>query len=450
MADLSTAGPFALNGLSAADAAAKIAAGEITSEALVGDCLARIEAREAEVHAWAFLDPDYALEQATACDGETAAGARRGPLHGVPVGIKDILDTEDMPTGHGSVIYRGDRPGRDSACVAALRAAGAVILGKTVTTEFASPFPAETRNPHDAARTPGVSSSGSAAAVADFMVPLANGTQTGGSVIGPAGRCGVYGYKASLDGLDRGGIRHLKPNLDTLGLFARALPDIALMRAASHGRAAPATLDIPAGHTPRIGICRTFAWDQAAAPVVSAIATAAAILSDAGARVSEVTLPDYLREIEPDFPVISGVEGARALATEARDHLETFNPWSRERFADAAGVSEERYRQALANVAKGRAMLGALFADYDVFITPSHPDEAPADVTSVISAVFNRLWTQMYTPAIHLPLFAGPNNMPIGFQVIGPQDADDAAIAFAAWIDRCMKQALGDIPARTA
>ncbi len=447
MADLGSKGPFALNGLSATDAAAKIAGGEITSEALVADCLARIEAREGAVHAWAFIDPDYALEQARARDGAGDGENPRGALHGVPVGIKDILDTMDMPTGHGSPIYRGDRPGKDSACVAALRAAGAVILGKTVTTAFASPYPAETRNPHDATRTPGVSSSGSAAAVADYMVPLANGTQTGGSVIGPAGRCGVYGYKASLDGLDRGGIRHLKPNLDTLGLFARALPDIALMRAASHGRAEAAPLDIPAGHTPRIGICRTFAWDEAAAPVVAAIESAAAILSDAGARVAEVTLPDYLREIEPDFPVISGVEGARALAAEARDHLETFNPWSRERLKESAGVSEERYRRALANVAKGRAMLGALFADYDVFITPSHPDEAPQDVTSVISAVFNRLWTQMYTPAVNLPLFAGPNGLPVCFQVIGAKDTDDATLALAKWVDSHLREALGDVPA---
>ncbi len=307
MAELATKGPFALNALSATDAAAKIAAGEITSEALVADCLARIEAREGEVHAWAFIDPDYALEQARARDGARDGENPRGALHGVPVGIKDILDTNDMPTGHGSPIYRGDRPDKDSACVAALRAAGAVILGKTVTTAFACPYPAETRNPHDATRTPGVSSSGSAAAVADYMVPLANGTQTGGSVIGPAGRCGVYGYKASLDGLDRGGIRHLKPNLDTLGLFARSIPDIALMRAASHGRSEAASLDIPAGRAPRIGICRTPHWDDAGPPVAALFGTAADILANAGAEVSEATLPDYLQDIEPDFQIISGV-----------------------------------------------------------------------------------------------------------------------------------------------
>lgn len=439
MADLSTKGPFALNALSATDAAAKIAAGEITSEAMVADCLARIEAREGTVHAWAFIDPDYALEQARACD---AAGAPRGALHGVPVGIKDILDTKDMPTGHGSAIYRGDRPGKDSACVAALREVGAVILGKTVTTEFASPYPAETRNPHDITRTPGVSSSGSAAAVADFMVPLANGTQTGGSVIGPSGRCGVYGYKASLDGLDRGGIRHLKPNLDTLGLFARSIPDLALMRAASHGRTEAASLDIPAGHTPRIGICRTPDWNDVTPAVAAMFDTAERILTGAGANVSEVTLPVYLQEIAPDFSVISGVEGSRALTAEARDHFDSFNPWSKERYTEGAAFSEERYRQALANTAKGREVLSALFADYDVFITPTHPDEAPQDVTSVINAAFNRLWTQMYTPAIHLPLFTGPAGMPLGFQVIGPQDADDSAIAFAHWIDQRMKEAM--------
>jgi amidase len=216
-----------------------------------------------------------------------------------------------MPTGHGTAIYAGDRPGKDSACVAALRRAGLVILGKTVTTEFASPYPAGTRNPHDSTRTPGVSSSGSAAAVADFMVPLANGTQTGGSVIGPAASCGVYGYKASLDGLDRGGIRHLKPTLDTLGLFARQVPDLALIRAVSNAMPAPASLQLPDGTAPRIGLCRNFGWDAARPPVVTGFETAARILADAGAAVGDVALPQYLADIEPDFAIISGVEGAR-------------------------------------------------------------------------------------------------------------------------------------------
>ena len=205
--------PTGLNSLTAFDAAQRVAAGEITSESLVSDCLARIQSNNEMLGAWIYLDADYALAQARRYD---QSDVLVGPLHGVPVGVKDVLDTYDMPTEYGSDIYKGHRPIRDSACVAALRAAGAVILGKTTTTQFASPLPVGVRNPHDVDRTAGVSSSGSAAAVADFMVPLANGTQTGGSVILPASFCGLVGYKASLNGLDRTGIAGLKKSLDTL------------------------------------------------------------------------------------------------------------------------------------------------------------------------------------------------------------------------------------------
>ena len=241
MVELGPKGPMGLNALGAAEAARKLAAGEITSEALVRDCLARIEARDDVVRAWAFLDPDLALAQARARDAEP----RRGPLHGIPIGIKDIFDTIDMPTGHGFPPYAGRKWGVDSACVAAFRRAGMVILGKTVTTEFACPSPLQTTNPHDPKRTPGVSSSGSGAAVADFMVPLANGTQTGGSVIGPSANCGVYGYKASLDGLDRTGLRHCKKSIDTLGLMGRSVDDLLLARAASTGGAAGRAASAP-------------------------------------------------------------------------------------------------------------------------------------------------------------------------------------------------------------
>ena len=226
MPDLASRGPGGLNLLTATQAAAKLRDGSATSVELVEHCLARIAAREPEVHAWAFVDREIALQQARARDRE----APRSPLHGVPVGIKDIFDTYDMPTAYGSQIYKDHRPVNDTAVVALLRLAGAVILGKCVTTEFASPVPIGTRNPHDLARSPGVSSSGSAAAVADFMVPLAVGSQTGGSTILPAAFCGVVGYKASLTGIDRGGIRHLRPTIDTMGLFARSIEDIALLR----------------------------------------------------------------------------------------------------------------------------------------------------------------------------------------------------------------------------
>ena len=235
-----------LNRLGAAEAGRRIAAGEITSEALVADCLARIETREGDVGAWEFLDPELALAQARACDRSAALG----PLHGVPVAIKDVFDTKDMPTGYGSAIYEGYRPAADSAVIATMRAAGMVIMGKTVTAEFASAAPPRTRNPLDLSRLPGVSSSGSVAAVADFMAPAATGTQTGGSVIRPASYCGVYGYKASLEGLDRTGLSRLKEPLDTIGLFARSLNDIAALRAVLTGTA-PAADNFGPGRPPR-------------------------------------------------------------------------------------------------------------------------------------------------------------------------------------------------------
>ena len=440
MADLSTKGPMGLNALTAAEAARRLAAGEITSEALVADCLARIEAREGEVNAWAWIDPDYALEQARALD----AAPRRSALHGVPVGIKDILDTEDMPTGHGFPPYEGDRSGRDSACVAALRAAGMVILGKTVTTEFACPYPLHTRNPHDPTRTPGVSSSGSAASVADFMVPLANGTQTGGSVIGPATSCGVYGYKASLDGLDRAGIRHLKPGIDTLGLFARSVEDLILLRAVETGtEAAAEILEVP-----RIGLLRTSAWDRAEPCTRFAVETSARLLAEAGADVIELGLPALFDEIEPHFAVVNGWEGARALADEIRDHLDAFNPHNRERVEFVKGLTEEDYRASQAALADARKRLAAIFADYDLFLTPALPGEAPVGLTEVRTAVMNRLWTQMYTPAVTLPLFEGPHAMPVGIQLVGPQDSDDRTLALAGWVDAQLRDALGGVPAR--
>jgi amidase len=441
MTDLSSKGPFGLNGLGAVDAARRIESGEITSERLVRDCLTRIEAREPAVGAWAFIDPAYAIEQARTLDKTP----RKSPLHGVPVAIKDIIDTRDMPTGHGSPIYKGDRTGRDSACVAALRAAGMVILGKAVTTEFASPFPTGTRNPHDPARTPGVSSSGSAAAVADFMVPLANGTQTGGSVIGPAANCGVYGYKASLDGIDRGGIRHCKPTIDTLGLFARSVEDLIWLRSVQTGRAAPPSIEVPASL--RIAIVRTRNWDETEPCMKRAIETAASLLAKGGARVADLDLPKQFKDIEPDFNVISGYEGAKALAAEVRDHLASFNPWNRARVEEAAKITPARYEQAKADLAAARATLDGIFADYDALLTPSLAGEAPVGLTEVRTATYSRMWTHMYTPAVNLPLFAGSHDMPVCIQAIGRRDTDDRALAIAQAINARLRAALGKVPA---
>ena len=433
MADLRNQGPARNNLLTASAAVAAMAARELTSEELVGDCLARIQARDVELHAWAHVDPEGALAQARSLDRTPS----RGLLHGIPVGIKDVLDTFDLPTAHGSVIYKDAAPANDAACVAALRRAGAVILGKTATTEFASPIPIGVRNPHDVTRTPGVSSSGSAAAVADFMVPLALGTQTGGSVIRPATYCGIYGYKATISDLDRGGIRHLRPSLDTLGLFARSLPDIALLRAAITGRALAAAA-WSGGKPPRLGLCRTREWPMAKPETQEAITAAVRKLVAAGAEVVDITLPEVFERAQDAFGVISTLEGARALQREIRDHLATMNPWLRESAEKAPAITEAAYLAALSQAAECRAHLVRAFGGVDALITPAAAGEASQKLTGLEDQTFCPLWTMMHGPCVTLPAFTGPNHMPMGLQIVGPVYGDDKVIAAAGWISAAL------------
>ena len=433
MADLHSLGPAGHNLLSASDAAAKIAAGEITSEALVTDCLARINARDTDIGAWAYVDPDHVIEQARLLD----RSPRRGPLHGIPVGVKDVLDTHDMPTAYGSVIYKGHRPAADSACVAALRHAGAVILGKTTTTEFASPWAVDVRNPHDLARTPGVSSSGSAAAVADFMVPLALGTQTGGSVIRPATYCGIYGFKASLDGLDRGGIRHLRASLDTLGLFARSLQDIALIRRSMTGEA-QGTAKWPEGTRPRLGLCRTRQWPLASPETQRAIEKAMETLRETGAQVIEIDLPPVFDRALDSFRVISLWEGAHALELEMREHLDKMDPWLKDNAGKLPSITSEDYAAAKSHAAECRAQLAPLFTRVNALITPAAAGEATQNLVGLGDQTFCPLWTLMHGPCLTIPAFTGPDRLPMGLQIVGPVGNDERLIGVAPWIAGAM------------
>ncbi len=428
-----------LNLLSACQAAEKIAAGEISSEELVTDCLKRIEDREDQVHAWAFIDPGLALAQARQRDNEES----KGPLHGVPVGVKDILETADMPTEYGAAFHKGNRPSADCAHVAALRAAGAVILGKTVTTELASPFPVHTLNPHDPERTPGVSSSGSGAAVADFMVPLANGTQTGGSVIRPAALCGTYGYKASLTELDPSGILHLKPFIDTLGLFGRSLADIALMRGAAKGET---TAVLEVSQTPKIGVCRTNQWPAAEPEMVAMIEHVAELLAEAGAGAEDVEIPDAVEEAMKTFQIITGWEGAKANAMEIEEHLGEMNSWIQTGAIAARDYTETQYEGAKEATLRGEAALAELFEEFDLLITPSASGESPKDLTIIESHSFNSCWNLMHLPCVNLPAFTGPNDMPVGLQVVGPRDQDGRVLALAGWVEQTIAQAMGELP----
>ena len=331
-----------LNRLTATEIVRAIAAGDATCEAVVRDCLERIDAREKDIHAWASIEPELALRQARALDRAPA----RGPLHGVPIGVKDIIDTADLPTEMGSPIYRGHRPTSDAACVALTRAAGAVILGKTVTCEFAGMAPGATTNPHNVAHTPGGSSSGSGAAVADFMAPVAFGTQTGGSVLRPAAYCGVFGFKPTFGAFNRRGVYPAAESLDTIGLFARSIDDIELLSDVLELRtpSAPAALE----RAPRVGLCRTPLWSTAQPETVAALEDAAERLGKAGAQVREIALPaefSGLRNAARE--TINNYERAAAMAYEWDHHREAISDRLRTRIEIGRAMPHADYVAAL-------------------------------------------------------------------------------------------------------
>jgi amidase len=414
-----------LNVLSATELSQLLHRGETTSVAVVESCLARIEERDPTLRAWAHVDLDLALAQARARDAEP----RRSPLHGVPVGIKDIFDTYDMPTSHGSKAFTGHRPTADSGIVALMRRAGLVILGKCATTEFATPIPIGVANPRDLGRSPGVSSSGSAASVADDMTPLSLGSQTGGSTILPASFCGVVGFKASLTGLDRGGIRHLRPTLDSMGLFARDLADIALLNSVLSGRnAADPPKDVA---QLRVGVCRTVNWSYAEPETIVALDSAAQALRGAGARVTDAEMPPVFNDIEQSFQIIATVEGARTMASDVAAHGATMNDWLQEMRRTAPTIDAARYEKAQLHAVECQRVLGEIFERCDVIITPSACGEATRDLTGVSDSAFNRIWTLMHGPCISIPAFKGPHGMPVGIQVVGPVGSDARTIALA-------------------
>lgn len=408
---------------------ASVARGKDTAVRLAEACLARIDSREKDVQAWAHVDSELVLAQAHARDKE----APRSALHGVPVGIKDIIDTYDLPTEYGSPIYAGHRPKADAACVALLREAGAVIMGKTVTVEFAAYHWARTRNPHNLAHTPGGSSSGSAAAVADFMAPLALGTQTGGSTIRPAAYCGVIGYKPSFNLINRAGVKPLAESQDTVGLFGRSVPDVALMCSILSGYAAPEfdRIDIS---PPRIGLC-TMAWPTTLQPAMArAIGESTTQLARAGARISECVLPQPFEASFRAHKSMNDFEAWRALSHERLAHANQLSSTLLGRLREGALCTFKTYRDAQAVISSCRALLEGYFAKFDVLLTPSVPAEAPEGIANTGDSTFIRIWTAFHTPTINLPVFRGEKGLPMGLQVIGPIGEDRRALACAEWI----------------
>jgi amidase len=417
------------NRLSAAEAIAGLGSGALTAEALTRACLDRAAERKA-VKAWIWLDPEQALAQARAAD----RAGRPGLLAGLPIAAKDIIDTSDMPTGHGSPIYRGNRPFADAACVALLRMAGGTIMGKTVTTEFANRFPGATVNPHNPAHTPGGSSSGSAAAVADFQIPAALGTQTGGSVIRPAAFCGVIGYKPSFGEFSRSGIKLQCHNLDTLGILCRSLDDLALLRAALV--AGPAHPVDRAAAAPRIGICRTPAWERAEPATQALIEKSAARLAAAGARVREVNFAAPFANILEHHRRIFNFEAARNYAYEYEQHNELVSQILRDTvLTPGRALPLAAYVEAIETAEAFRHHIDDIFGDFDVLLTPSAAGEAPLGLGSTGDPSFNSIWTLAWTPCVTLPAGNGPQGLPLGIQLVGPRFRDEALFDAAAWVE---------------
>lgn len=417
----------ALNKLNASAAARQLQRREISAEQLVRACLERIEAREPAVQAWTHVAADAALARARELD----SGPIRGLLHGLPIGVKDLFDTTDMPTAYGSPIYAHHQPIADAAAVALCREAGAIVLGKTVTTEFATFQPGKTHNPHRSGHTPGGSSSGSAAAVADYMVPLAFGTQTAASVIRPAAFCGVVGYKPSYGSIVRAGIKSLSESLDTVGGFGRSVADVALFVAALTGDQLLLELDGVSGA--RIGICRTHEWSHADADTQALMEQASATLARAGASVTDVALPDLLSSMVQRQSEIMSYEAARSLADERIRHASSLSRELSKVLAEGMSISTAQHQGNLAAAVRGRQLINACFDSCDVLLAPSTIGVAPVGLQATGNPVFSRMWTLLGLPCVHLPFASDVHGLPLGLQIIGRFGADHKMLQIAHW-----------------
>jgi Asp-tRNA(Asn)/Glu-tRNA(Gln) amidotransferase A subunit family amidase len=423
-----------LNILSAVEAVRQLAAKKISAEALLVDCLERIASREPVIGAWAHLDREGALSRARQLD----RGPWQGMLHGLPIGVKDLIDTVDMPTAYGSAVYAGHRPAWDAPCVVLARAAGAIVLGKTVTTEFATFQPGKTANPHNPRHTPGGSSSGSAAAVADYMVPLAFGTQTAGSVIRPAAFCGAVGFKPTFGTISRVGVKPLSDHLDTVGVLARSVPDAALLVAAVTGRR-ELLIEHPLAAPPRIGLCRTHEWKEAQPAAMHALEQAGWRLAKAGARVRDVDLPPNFAGLVRAQTEIQLYEQAQSLAFEWLNHRQRLSPRLVETIEAGLAVAPGQYEAALVLARNARRVLSELFTGFDALLAPSATGEAPAGLGATGDPVFSRVWTLLRLPCVNIPCGTGPRGLPLGVQLVGPGGADRETLAAADWAERQLR-----------
>jgi len=420
--------------LSALDLARRIELGELKPRAVVELCAAAIAAREEEVGAFVALDLDAARR---AADEPRLAVL---PLRGLPVAFKDIFATADLPTQYGSPIYAGNRPRADATAVALTRRAGGIVIGKTVTTEMASLVPPATRNPRHLAHTPGGSSSGSAAAVAAGMVPIAFGTQTAGSVIRPAAFCGVAGFKPSYRLIPMVGVKDVSWHLDTAGLFGSGVADVAFAAAAVLERDLRVDRSAPAA--PRIALVRTQLWPQASAAMHEAIATAARIAQAAGAKVTELVLPPILEQAYAAQFTIQDYESFRALAFEYDRHRELIDARLRQQLDRAAAISADEYDAARRLGSRARQVLADAMADHDVILTPSAPGAAPRGFGTTGNPMFNRLWTLMGSPCVSVPGLS-ENSLPLGIQIVGRFGRDREALEAALFVEQAIRRKVG-------
>ncbi len=416
--------------LLARDLALDIQSGRLSPGDLMARCADAIAEREPEIGAFVTLDLAAARQQAA------AEGVAARPLAGLPFGVKDIIDTRDLPTEYGSAIYAGHRPATDAPIVTQVKRAGGIVAGKTVTTEFAHLTPGRTRNPRNGAHTPGGSSSGSAAAVAAGMLPLAIGTQTGGSVIRPAAFCGVVGYKPTFRTLPTLGMKTFSWQLDTMGLFGARVQDVAFAAGAMTGRA----LDIGAerAERTRIGVVRTARAAQASAAAHDALEAAARAAEAAGAQVFTLDLPEELEAADAIHGVIQDFEAWIALSDEYDHHRGALSAGLRAHLDAAVGIGVDTYDEARRTAKRARQRLGDLFADVDALLTFSAPGPAPEGLGATGSPMFNRLWTLMGSPCINVPGLVDGAGLPVGVQVVGRFGRDRAALLVAALVEQAI------------
>ncbi len=415
------------NRLSASEAVRRMGEKRLKARDLVEACLDRIEQREGQVHAWEALDPEGARKRADLLDKRAKP---IGPLHGVPLAVKDIISTRTMPTTCGSPIYRDHVAGVDAACVTQLVKAGALVLGKAVTTEFAGAHASKTHNPHNLRHTPAGSSSGSAAAVADFMAPVGYGTQTAGSVIRPGAFNGVVAYKGTYGWADMTGVKTYAKSLDTLGFFAREANDLALIRAAYGHEAAD-----PVREPPRIGLIRTPWWDLAEPYNQKNILEAVRALRAAGAKVREWQAPEDWTGLMPAQHRIMTKEATQSYAPERKRFPHLLSPVMQQGMLDGDAVTAKQYADAKKRKKVAVAQLDDAWEKFDLLLAPSAKGEAPAGLGNTGDPVFNRFWTLLGTPCIALPFNTGPFGLPLSVQLIGKHGSDDQLISWARWVE---------------